>query len=183
MGGTELTTITMASELKNRYACRCISVYEHAGDTPVEPCFEREYRWIYRRGRENNIRFVHDIIVREKIDMVIVQGGFERVRDYREAIGALKCKLVFAHHLRPGWELTFETFREIIRRRPKTILDLCRWGRDLAFYPIRRKNMLILFRACISRLMIMPMQWCCFQSIIWSYTKHSEHLLICISSG
>lgn len=139
-GGTERTTITVASQLKALYGCKCFSIYEREAPTAKESCFEQEFFWPIIRSEKKNIKFLRNIIISHNIDVVIVQGAFIHVPRFRKAIEGLKCRLLFAHHFQPGWELVFFKFKDVIRRRPKSFTDFLRWGRDVLLFPRMRKK-------------------------------------------
>lgn len=51
-GGTERTTITVATALTKLYGARCFSIYEAPADTPKEECFIKEFQWIPQKDLE-----------------------------------------------------------------------------------------------------------------------------------
>lgn len=44
-GGTERTTVSVASALSRLYGCRCYSLYEAEEVVEKESCFVAEFRW------------------------------------------------------------------------------------------------------------------------------------------
>ncbi len=139
-GGTERTTITVASQLKSTHGCRCFSIYERQAPTEMEDCFENEFFWPIIRNEKQNIEFLRNIIVENKIDAIIVQGAFVHVARFRKAIEGLNCRLIFAHHFQPKAELEFFKFKDIMKRHPESIPDCVRWGRDFVLYPLLRRK-------------------------------------------
>lgn len=136
-GGTERTTITMASSLKSLYGARCFSIYEAAANTPKEDCFEKEFFWTPHKKLDKNSQVLRDIITANCIDCVIVQGAFIHVPRFRVALHGISCKLIIAHHFEPRWELTFVSFAKTIKYRPKSLSDFFRWMKSIIIYPLK----------------------------------------------
>lgn len=126
-GGTERTTITVATALTKLYGARCFSIYEAPADTPKEECFIKEFQWIPQKDLEKNAQVLRSIIVANCIDCVIVQGAFIHVPRFRAAVEGITCKVIFAHHFEPQWELVFGRFGKVIRYHPKSVMDFARW--------------------------------------------------------
>ena len=122
-GGTERTTITVATALTKLYGARCFSIYEAPADTPKEECFIKEFQWIPQKDLEKNAQVLRSIIVANCIDCVIVQGAFIHVPRFRAAVEGITCKVIFAHHFEPQWELVFGRFGKVIRYHPKSVMD------------------------------------------------------------
>lgn len=139
-GGTERTTITVASALKRLYGARCFSVYEQHAEGEREACFEKEFCWQVDRDEQKNVRFLRDIIEENHIDAVVVQGAFIHVPRFRRAIQGLNCRLIFAHHFEPGWELVFGRFSERLKNRPHGALNTLRWAKSLALQPWTKRQ-------------------------------------------
>ncbi len=114
-GGTERTTITMATALTKHYGAKCYSVYEAPADMPKEECFVKEFFWTPHKELNRNSQVLKNIILTNSIDCVIVQGAFIHVPRFRAAIEGLKCKLILAHHFEPRWELIFTRFTNLIK--------------------------------------------------------------------
>ena len=106
-GGTERTTVTVATALTKLYGAKCFSIYEKLADTPKEECFVKEFLWIQEKELEKNIQVLRNIIVKNRIDCVIVQGAFIHVPTFKAAAEETECKVIFAHHFEPRWELVF----------------------------------------------------------------------------
>lgn len=140
-GGTERTTITVATALTRLYGCRCFSVYERPADTSKEDCIVEEFLWNQREYTAiGNTAFLRDIIQKESINCVVVQGAFIHVARFREAIGNLDCRLIFAHHFQPRCELEFFRFKNIWTGRGCGLINTLRWARNILFYPLLRKR-------------------------------------------
>lgn len=135
-GGTERTTITMATALTRLYGARCFSIYEEPADTPKEECFVKEFLWIPFKELEKNIQMLRNIIEVNRIDCVIVQGAFIHVPRFRAAVECITCKVIIAHHFEPRWELVFGRFGKIIKYRPKSVTDFARWIKSILIYPL-----------------------------------------------
>lgn len=150
-GGTERTTITMATALTRLYGARCFSIYEAPSDTPKEECFVKEFLWTPKKELEKNIQVLRNIIVTNRIDCVIVQGAFIHVPRFRAALDNLTCKLIIAHHFEPRWELVFGRFGNIIKYRPKSLVDFARWTKSILMYPLtamrKEKQLSSVYRA------------------------------------
>ena len=144
-GGTERTTITVATALTKLYGARCFSIYEAPADTPKEECFIKEFQWIPQKDLEKNAQVLRSIIVANCIDCVIVQGAFIHVPRFRAAVEGITCKVIFAHHFEPQWELVFGRFGKVIRYHPKSVMDFARWTKSIIMYPLtamRKKRQL-----------------------------------------
>lgn len=141
-GGTERTTITMATALTNLYGARCFSIYEAHADTPKDECFVKEFLWTPQKELKKNTQVLRNIIVENRIDCVIVQGAFINVPRFRAAVDGIACKIIIAHHFEPRWELVFGRFDKIIKYHPKSVVDSARWIKNIIIYPFtaRRKE-------------------------------------------
>lgn len=135
-GGTERTTITVASALTRLYGAHCFSIYEEPSDAPKEDCFVKEFRWTPRKELDKNAEVLRRIILENSIDVVIVQGAFIHVPRFRAAVRGTTCKVIFAHHFEPIWELTYSSFTHLIKHRPKSLIGLFRWGKNIITYPL-----------------------------------------------
>lgn len=69
-------------------------------------------------GFGKNAQVLRSIIVANCIDCVIVQGAFIHVPRFRAAVEGITCKVIFAHHFEPQWELVFGRFGKVIRYHP-----------------------------------------------------------------
>ena len=139
-GGTERTTITMAEALTRLYGARCFSIYERPTCAPKEECISAEFQWIAKRNVKKNNESLRKIIVENNIDFVIIQGAFIHVPRFRAAAEGTKCKIIFAHHFEPKWELVFGHFDSLIQYRPKSIMDFARWMKYIITYPYTAMN-------------------------------------------
>jgi glycosyltransferase involved in cell wall biosynthesis len=141
-GGTERTTVTVATALTKLYGAKCFSIYEKPADTPKEECFIKEFLWIQQKELERNIQELKGIIVENRINCVIIQGAFIHVPTFKAAAEGTTCKVIFAHHFEPRWELVFGRFDKIIKHRPKSVVDFARWIKNIIIYPFtaRRKE-------------------------------------------
>lgn len=139
-GGTERTTITMAEALAQLYGVRCFSIYERIADTPKENCIVAEFQWSAQRDAEINKKALRKIIVENDIDFVIIQGAFIHVSRFKTAAEGTKCKIIFAHHFEPRWELVFGHFGSLIHYRPKSVIDFMRWMKWIVTYPRTAMN-------------------------------------------
>lgn len=137
-GGTERTTITMARALTELYSCRCFSVYERETDTPKDEAIVEEAYWNQVSDDKANIRFLRGLLERWNIDVVIVQGAFVHVGRFREAAKGLKCRIIFAHHFQPRFELAFNKLKDVLTARPRNWLDHIRKIRNIVLYPRMR---------------------------------------------
>lgn len=139
-GGTERTTITMAEALTRLYGARCFSIYERPVSTPKEACIVAEFQWIAKRDVKINNESLRKIIVENNIDVVIIQGAFIHVPRFKAATEGTKCKIIFAHHFEPKWELMFGHFDSLIKYRPKSVIDFARWLKRIVTYPYMAMN-------------------------------------------
>lgn len=136
-GGTERTTVSVASALSRLYGCRCYSLYEAEEVVEKESCFVAEFRWQAGRNRQADVETLHRIVVENGIDYIIDQGIFINVGLLREAVDGTLCRVILAHHYEPGAEVLYMSLKQhwskwyakmSLRRR-------CRWIFDLVFYP------------------------------------------------
>lgn len=135
-GGTERTTVTVANALTKLYGAKCFSIYEKPADTPKEECFVKEFLWIQQKELERNIQELKGIIVENRINCVIIQGAFIHVPTFKAAVEGTTCKVIFAHHFEPRWELVFGRFAEIIKYSPSSFVDFARWIKSIIMYPL-----------------------------------------------
>lgn len=136
-GGTERTTVSVASALTSLYGCRCFSLYEAKEPVCKEDCFVAEFCWQAGRDREQDVTTLRRMIKDNKIDYIIDQGIFINVPLLRESIEGTSCKVILAHHYEPGAEVLYMSFRQhwSERRRKMPLRRRCRWLFDLVFYP------------------------------------------------
>ena len=135
-GGTERTTVTVATALTKLYGAKCSSIYEKPADTPKEECFVKEFLWIQQKDLESKIQVLKSIIVENRINCVIIQGAFIHLPTFKAAAEGTTCKVIFAHHFEPRWELVFGRFAEIIKYSPSSFLDFARWIKSIIMYPL-----------------------------------------------
>lgn len=135
-GGTERTTITIAESLTRIYGARCSSIYENPAGTPKEHCFVKEFLWTPQKELAKNSQVLRNIIEENQIDCVIVQGSFIHVPRFKAALEGTACKVIFAHHFEPRWELVFGRFSNIIKHRPSSFIDFARWMKSILMYPL-----------------------------------------------
>ena len=136
-GGTERTTVSVASALSRLYGCRNFSLYEAEEAVEKEDCFVAEFRWQAGRNRQADVEALHRIVVENGIDFIINQGIFINVGLLREAVVGTPCKVILAHHYEPGAETLYMSLqRHWAKRHDKMPLrSKCRWLFDLVFYP------------------------------------------------
>jgi glycosyltransferase involved in cell wall biosynthesis len=140
VGGTERTTITVATELKSRYGCRCYSVYERAASTAMVDCLDGECRWTVVRDETQNAATLRQVIEQWHINVIIVQGAFIHVKRFRQAIEGSNCRLIFAHHYEPGAETGYFTFSSVLSKKPNSLRSACRWIYNIVLYPLAKKQ-------------------------------------------
>ena len=73
-GGTERTTITVATALTKLYGARCFSIYEAPAVHPKRNALSKSFNGFRRMDLEKNAQVLRSIIVANCIDCVIVQG-------------------------------------------------------------------------------------------------------------
>ena len=135
-GGTERTTVSVASALTRLYGCRCYSLYEADEKHEKETCFVAEYRWQAGYDRLQDVDTLHKIIVNNSIDYIIDQGIFIHVKLLCQAAEGTGCKVILAHHYEPGAEALYMSLqRHWAKRHDKMSLRRrCKWLFDLVFY-------------------------------------------------
>jgi hypothetical protein len=139
-GGTERTTVTVATALTKLYGAKCFSIYEKPADTPKEECFVKEFLWTPQKKLEKNIQVLKNIIVKNRIDCVIIQGAFIHVKIFKKVVNGLKCKVILAHHFEPGSERVFFTFEDIIKERTNTLKGLLKKTIRIILFTYLRKK-------------------------------------------
>lgn len=136
-GGTERTTVSVASALTRLYGCHCYSLYETDEKHEKETCFVAEYRWQAGYDRLQDVDTLRKIIVNNSIDYIIDQGIFIHVKLLCQAAEGTGCKVILAHHYEPGAEALYMSLRrhwaKIHNKMP--LLRRCKWLFDLVFYP------------------------------------------------
>lgn len=141
-GGTERTTITIASGLKQKYGCSCYSIYEAKEATPRVECLVDEVFWPIVRDEYANVAFLRSVLLRFHIDFVIIQGAFIHVKRFRRAVEGLDCKIIFAHHFEPGGEQVFFKFKDVLFAQTNSFRTIVRKLYQTIFYPFLRKQYL-----------------------------------------
>lgn len=114
VGGTEHTTLTVASSLSAIYRYRCFALYSGGPNIqPEAPAFVVQ-RPIPKRGR---VSFLEHFISENKIDVVLSQGNFGMTLLTKQAIDRVKLNkplLIFVHHFTPGWEENHVVFSDFV---------------------------------------------------------------------
>ena len=143
-GGTERTTISVASGLTRNYGCKCFSLYEIQAGTKMEDCFTAEFQWTVTSNWADNISFIRKLVIENHIDFIVNQGTFIYVKHFKAAVKGLSCRIIFAHHFEPGWETRFMSFHQLLFHpgRMKSIIDFARWTKRLIFFPYQRMKYL-----------------------------------------
>ena len=136
-GGTERTTVSVASALTRLYGCRCFSLYEAEEVVGKENCFVAEFRWQAGHDRQQDVTTLRGIIVDNGIDYIIDQGIFINVKLLSEAAEGTGCKVILAHHYEPGAETFYMSLRRHLAKwhHAMSLCGRCRWLFDLVFYP------------------------------------------------
>ena len=141
-GGTERTTVSVASALTRLYGCHCYSLYEAEESVEKENCFVAEFRWQAGYDRRKDVETLHRIVVENGIDFIIDQGIFINVSLLSEAVVGTPCKVILAHHYEPGAETLYMSLRGHWAKRHEkmTLRRRCRWLFDLVFYPYAKRK-------------------------------------------
>lgn len=139
-GGTERTTVSIATALTQYYGCRCFSLYEAYEEKEQESCFVAEFQWEASHNRQQDINILHKIIVDNHIDFIIDQGIFIHVKLLQVAAEGTSCKIILAHHYEPGAEVYYMTLKRHWSKwhEHMTLRGRCRWLFNLLFYPYAR---------------------------------------------
>ena len=144
-GGTERTTISVATALTNNFDCKVYSIYSQHQQTPKEPCFIEEY---HIKNIAHSINEVRHILEINNIDVIINQNALGLAQAFRKAIGNnLKCKLITAHHFDVGWEINM--FRkEVVYKSYKTSHNIQKLKYAIIFYlfPLFKQRVLGLLK-------------------------------------
>lgn len=114
-GGTERTTISTATGLKEIYGCKCYSLYCVQAETLKEDCFEEEFHSEFK----NLPIIINKIIEKYKIDIVISQGDFSLYARMGHSLRRNGVIYTIAHHFQPAWEenyFTVKTLKESINK-------------------------------------------------------------------
>ena len=107
-GGTEHTTLTVATQLHEKYGCKCWAFHSVDAQTPSCNCFEEQF---FVKGK-NLKEKLYKIISDNHIDVVLSEGGFN-ITGYVDELRKehnLNIKNIFVHHFTPGWEENFGLF-------------------------------------------------------------------------
>ena len=107
-GGTEHTTMTVATQLHEKYGCKCWAFHLVDATTPSCSCFEDQF---FVKGK-NIKEQLYKIITDNHINAILSEGGFE-ITEYVDEIRKehnLNIKNIFVHHFTPGWEENFGLF-------------------------------------------------------------------------
>lgn len=140
-GGTERTTITVATSLSKYYACKCYSLYESPLDAPKEECFIKEFIWNFYPENEKAIIYLRSIVKAYNIDIIINQGSFQHTKYIRKAIEGLPCYIVFAHHFEPLSEAVYFSWGYFISQPfPRTVKGLIFYLYQLFLFPWIKKK-------------------------------------------
>ncbi len=136
-GGTERTTVSLATALTRLYGCRCFSLYEAVEQTERETCFVEEFQWQVGRDQRHDVETLRKIIVNNSIDYIIDQGIFIHVELLRQAAEGTGCKVILAHHYEPGAETLYMSLRRHWAKRhdKMSVRRRCKWLFNLFFYP------------------------------------------------
>lgn len=136
-GGTERTTVSVASALTRLYGCHCYSLYEADEKHEKETCFVAEYQWQAGYDRLQDVDTLRKIIVNNNIDYIIDQGIFIYVKLLCQAAEGTGCKVILAHHYEPGAEALYMSLQHLWAKRhdKMPLRRRCKWLFDLVFYP------------------------------------------------
>lgn len=140
-GGTERTTVSVATGLTKYFGHCCFSIYEVPQAMPTVSCFARE--WVLPTkpdGRIDSNAFKH-LIASNDIDVIIIQGSFIHVRIFRHILQGCACRIILAHHFEPGWEDGFYTFKDQwsnLWQRHNSLRDFVKSVAAVTFHPYYR---------------------------------------------
>lgn len=148
-GGTERTTVSVATAMTHYYGYRCFSLYEADENTEKEACFVSEFQWQAGPDKKQDVEKLRKIITDNGIDFIIDQGIFINVKLLRQAVENTSCKIILAHHYAPGAEVFYMTLkRHWEKRREKMPLRRrCKWFLDLALYPYAKYKYTAILRS------------------------------------
>lgn len=142
-GGTERTTVSVATGLMKKYGCNCFSLYEIDSISKKEDCFVEEFCWADKTKMEYRLDYMKDIVDRFHISFVIIQGSFIHTKLFAEKLVGTGCKVIFAHHFEPGSEKNFFSFEYVVRHISyNSIKGFCRSIINILFFPqLYKKNL------------------------------------------
>lgn len=111
-GGTERITYRIASAFKHYYKYNCyLSYHVESQHENSEKIFEEKIRITKSTTTEELFSFIHI----HCINYIIIQGAFNDVAIYREAIKDFReCKIIFTHHFEPMAEKNFFLFKDFL---------------------------------------------------------------------
>ena len=132
-GGTERTTISVATGLKKYYGCHCYSSFMVNDDSPMDSCFDAEFYWVGKKDSKT----LQEFLQRHNIDWIINQGAFYLMPIFSQVINGTCCKVAFVHHFQPGWEEHFLTFSKMKENFLKSLTSFqyVKQGIKLLLYP------------------------------------------------
>lgn len=140
-GGTERTTITVASSINHLFGCNCYSLYETSIEAPKEDCFIEEFFWCFATNRDVAVSKLRDIVQKYKIDIIVNQGSFQHTSYIRRAIDGLACHIVFAHHFEPSSEKVYYTWSNFKKQPfPCSIKGVLYYIYQLCLFPWLQKS-------------------------------------------
>lgn len=135
-GGTERATISTATGLTNKYNCRCFSLYERPSEIAKEDCFVAEFCWANKGGMSERLDYLKEIVVKNQITFVIIQGSFIHTKLFVQKLEGTDCKVVFAHHFEPGSEKRFLTFEYFMHQLNfSSLKGICRSIYNFCIFP------------------------------------------------
>lgn len=120
-GGTERITTTLALGLSRLHSCKCYSLYELEEPASKPKYFEKEYFWQPSNNEDINLDYLKGILIKNNIDIIIIQGLFIHTKRFKNATKDLKCKIIFSHHFEPGAENVFFNFKDILSHKTSTL--------------------------------------------------------------
>lgn len=138
-GGTERVTFSVGSSLK-KLGHTIYSIYSQGIDNgDANDLFHDS-----RKLRDlTDTATLSSLLKLWQIDAVIVQGAYAQVKWYRKAIQDIpSCKLYFAHHFEPGWELHEFTFVSYWRNllSANSLRGYCVMIAHILLYPYERRR-------------------------------------------
>lgn len=112
-GGTERITISVAKGLKLHHGVHCFSGYSISCPDKNLSMFED---FIYFDLKKKDNQDVYNLLIKNKIDCILVQGYFKAIPYFYNLIKGTKIKLFFGHHYAPLGEMNTITFKECLKK-------------------------------------------------------------------
>ena len=113
-GGTERITASVSTGLR-KMGCRCFLVYDCDVDkTLTRIPFDGRMK-VGRLTKTNNAERFKQFVIFNKINVIVIQGLFDKAAQIKKVMTGYSMHIVFVHHFNPGAEETFFSFMSVYK--------------------------------------------------------------------